>query len=497
MTRIRKNVYDLPPGDVTLAWYAKAVDAMRKRPSTDPTSWNYQAAIHGIYPSNPFWASLGPAPSPTEQSQYWNQCQHGSWFFLPWHRMYLAYFEEIVAATIVDLGGPSDWALPFWNYSDTANQPQVLSIPPEFTSGSSATNPLQMPSAGGNPGRDSTTVAQVDTVLTALNIPVFAGAWRGATQGFGGPVTTFSHGGGTHGGLEHLPHDFVHVDIGGAMGDPDTAGLDPIFWLHHANIDRLWQVWLNQNSAHINPVNPNWLNYAFDFHDSTGARVTMTPAQVLDTTKVLSGYTYEGVPTAVGFNSISNVRTGTSAFSTFSTTIISPQAAIQLAAAANETAPEILAASNGTAVLGDQPISATLNFLPENLRRVTQRSNLTAFSFNAFGIPAHSGGEAFLNFENITGSGIPPVYDVYVHAGPGAPRYAGSLPFFGVASSSRPSTHNSGSGQQYILDISDLRLQMQQENEWDDTKLNVTIQPRHDPKAGSSVQIGRISLYVK
>ena len=44
----------------------------------------------------------------------------------------------------------------------------------------------------------------------------------------------------------------VHVLVGGSdpnsnlpglMSDPDTAGLDPIFWLHHANIDRLWEVW--------------------------------------------------------------------------------------------------------------------------------------------------------------------------------------------------------------------------------------------------------------
>jgi tyrosinase len=29
----------------------------------------------------------------------------------------------------------------------------------------------------------------------------------------------------------------------GWMSDPDKAALDPIFWLHHANIDRLWAAW--------------------------------------------------------------------------------------------------------------------------------------------------------------------------------------------------------------------------------------------------------------
>ena len=76
--RERMNVYKLLAGDTTLEWYSKAVAEMRTRPSTDPTSWNYQAAIHGIDPGNPFWTNLGPAPSPGEQSEYWNQCQHGS-----------------------------------------------------------------------------------------------------------------------------------------------------------------------------------------------------------------------------------------------------------------------------------------------------------------------------------------------------------------------------------------------------------------------------------
>ena len=72
--------------------------------------------------------------------------------------MYLAYFEQIVAATVVQLGGPPDWALPYWDYSDT-NNPDALNIPPAFTDGTPNTNPLQMPPASdGTPGRENTTV---------------------------------------------------------------------------------------------------------------------------------------------------------------------------------------------------------------------------------------------------------------------------------------------------------------------------------------------------
>ncbi|QRV78699.1 tyrosinase [Ceratobasidium sp. AG-Ba] len=41
------------------------------------------------------------------------------------------------------------------------------------------------------------------------------------------------------------PHNRVHLIVGGLghMGDNDTAGFDPIFFLHHCNVDRLLSFW--------------------------------------------------------------------------------------------------------------------------------------------------------------------------------------------------------------------------------------------------------------
>jgi len=33
----------------------------------------------------------------TPAKTLWNSCQHGSYYFLSWHRMYLYYFERILA----------------------------------------------------------------------------------------------------------------------------------------------------------------------------------------------------------------------------------------------------------------------------------------------------------------------------------------------------------------------------------------------------------------
>src|SRR5918999_5772593 len=93
---------DEPFDPVTLA-YANAVKVMQERSADDPTSWAFQGAIHGAYAAPPPGAA-------------WNMCQHQGWFFLPWHRMYLHFFERIVRAAVLEAGGPEDFAIPYWNY---------------------------------------------------------------------------------------------------------------------------------------------------------------------------------------------------------------------------------------------------------------------------------------------------------------------------------------------------------------------------------------------
>ena len=45
--------------------------------------------------------------------------------------------------------------------------------------------------------------------------------------------------------VEYGPHAVVHSVIGGKNGDMSkwTSPNDPLFWLHHANIDRLFNIW--------------------------------------------------------------------------------------------------------------------------------------------------------------------------------------------------------------------------------------------------------------
>ena len=68
------------------------------------------------------------------------------------------------------------------------------------------------------------------------------------------------------------------------MCDPPTAANDPIFYLHHANIDRLWKRWLDQGGGRQNPLNDTtWMNTAFGFFDEKGLQVQLSGKDILDT----------------------------------------------------------------------------------------------------------------------------------------------------------------------------------------------------------------------
>jgi tyrosinase len=109
-------------------------------------------------------------------------------------------------------------------------------------------------------------------------------------------------------GLESNPHDNVHVDMGGAMGNPSTAAPDPVFYVHHSNIDRLWDLWLAQGGGRTDPLStPSWKNKAYTFFDENGNAVNMTTCDILRAAQQLN-YTYESEPAQVNIYCIPRIR---------------------------------------------------------------------------------------------------------------------------------------------------------------------------------------------
>ena len=315
----RRNVWRLGSDWATeITWYARAVRALKAKPITDPTSWRFLAGIHGFHRTS--WEQLGylkptdPLPAAAVRDRFWDQCQHSSWYFLPWHRGYLLAFEQIVRDQIVQLGGPKDWALPYWNYFGTTGTPDQARMPIAFTQPQwdGGPNPLYVPQRYG-PGAVKIPLDRIDQG-TALGKAKFLAAARGGDPGFGaGDQGDFRHGGGAFGQLESQPHNMIHVLIGGdrpgavpprgIMSVPSTAALDPIFWLHHANIDRLWETWNRSNPGHTDPLESEWR------HGPTDRRFVMPQPQNLPdwvfTPVMLEsisdlGYVYESLaPTVV------------------------------------------------------------------------------------------------------------------------------------------------------------------------------------------------------
>jgi len=456
---------------------------MRRLPLDDPKSWRYQAAIHEyVQEEDPLADPADQLPAAAEQKKFWNQCQHFSWFFLPWHRMYLGYFEQIVEAIVKGLGGPAVWSLPYWNYSDATNAnagklPLAFTLP---TLKDGTPNPLRIPERRGNNNALVVSAGAAD-VRQCLKAGTFQAPAVAGLAGFGGPKTGFNHSAGTPGApmgrIDAVPHGSVHGAVGGAtgfMGAFNTAALDPIFWLHHANIDRLWEVWLKRDATHGNPPDANWrTGVSFPFHDANGATVTQTASEVADTTTGLLDYTYEDTSDPLGGSAI-----------------VSPAAIGDLEMAPEE--PEMVGASEAPLLVeGD---------------RATTTVRLNAPTGPAAERAAASPPDVHLTVENVTGLDAHGNYAVYLNLPEGSKpedhreRYAGLIPMFGVREATRRQGDHPGDGLTFSLDVTEVVRRLESRGEWTGS-VAVTL-VRDDPSppttaeaAPAPIRIGRVGVY--
>jgi tyrosinase len=201
--RYRKNVDCLSEDE--LHGFREALAAMYALPVSDPDSFARQASFHG-----------GPPVG---------YCQHGTPGFFTWHRAEVRAFEDALRAVGCHI------SLPFWDWSSGPSNgvPEACRHPTYVDrTGNTVSNPLYSgPRSGGGQ-----TVRRADIDTTAFD-DLAASAQTAAS------ASTFSSFqnqiNGVHGG--------VHVRVGGDMGSVPTASYDPIFFLHHANVDRLWARW--------------------------------------------------------------------------------------------------------------------------------------------------------------------------------------------------------------------------------------------------------------
>ena len=485
--REREDVYKLPPGDDTLDWYDKAVGQMKSLPITDPLSWAYQAAVHGTV-----------SPLSFTTSGFWAECQHGSSFFLPWHRMYVLHFERIVAKHIVDLGGPADWALPYWNY--TTSDPRTLSLPPQFRNPTRPDGtPNNLYESQRNPAANTgaAILGSRDVALNCLRAP-------GTTAPggfFGGPAS--AHFGSLTGALELTPHNNIHNRVGGSSGymaDPDFAALDPIFWLHHSNIDRLWEVWLDCDPSHRNLTSAYWLTgVSFQFHDASGAVVTMRASDVLSLTAPLLDYKYTDTVCPVPFKTAGPPPTSGVPSHPIAPGPSGPTAPVPIGGGPTMTLyqPDLVGATHSAVRLGSQTQNVTVP------TPITPRAFRLAASNITLPLTARARQivqRVTLHLEQVISTNTAPTYDVFLNLPDGADpnqhedRFVARVSMFGIKQASDPKGPHGGGGQNFALDITELYYRLDDLNQIDPTNLKVTFVPV-DPVGNQQVTVGRVSLY--
>jgi tyrosinase len=220
---VRRDLGSLAANDPLVLRYAEAVKAMKALDASgDKRGWTYQQSIHTSW------------------------CPHGNWLFLPWHREYVYRFEEICREVLHD----DSFALPYWNWQEMRKVPAGFRLP---------TSPLYHPRSpwtilGSAIPWFYTASFMMEAILSETCFLDFAsGALSEGmeqTQGV------------SSGPLEGIPHDNIHVWLGGDMAGINTSPRDPIFWMHHNMIECVWVEW-NVGRRNPNTNDPRWTNHAF------------------------------------------------------------------------------------------------------------------------------------------------------------------------------------------------------------------------------------------
>ncbi|MYS07132.1 tyrosinase family protein [Streptomyces sp. SID6041] len=214
---------------------------------------------------------------------------HRSPSFLPWHRRFLIEFEQALQSVDPTVN------LPYWDW--TADRTSRSSLwAPDFLGGTGRARDGQVLDGAfarsgnrwtigvrvdsrdylrrdlGAGGRQLPTRAEVDSVLAMQTYDT--APWNSSSDGFR------NHLEGWRG--VNL-HNRVHVWVGGQMGTGVSPN-DPVFWLHHAFIDKLWADWQARHprSPYLPAAGtPN----VVDLGDTMRPWNDVTPADMLDHTR--------------------------------------------------------------------------------------------------------------------------------------------------------------------------------------------------------------------
>jgi tyrosinase len=188
----------------------------------DDRGYAYYAGLHGL-----------PLPA---------YCEHGTIMFLPWHRAYLYFFERALTDALRRARDDQTVtvSLPWWDWTSAAAHADGY-LPAGGQGNPLAAGPIPLDASDLALVRDNLPGAITDdpdpVTIRDPELPDELPRPRTVTRAL--RSTTFA---GFSTLLEGI-HNGVHGWVGGAMSAVPIAAYDPIFWAHHAMIDRLWYLW--------------------------------------------------------------------------------------------------------------------------------------------------------------------------------------------------------------------------------------------------------------
>lgn len=277
----RRNIIDVEKDPGAFQALRDAIDVLRQK-----DDYGQRPAIDG-------WFALATTHSQLCFGASGAHEIHYGWWFLPWHRAYLIHVERTLQEAI---GEPS-LTIPYWDWVTTPALPRSLFEPTYRKGNATLINPLYDDQRYGPVGQGGTinfadlgAPNNSESELIAIDtFENFAGARPDGKQtkrpGF----------------LEATPHTYIHRAIG--YDQPNNrvglltvgmAPLDPAFFLHHANVDRLWTMWSKAGGRRASPHDPSWREHHFAFPETKKFKlVDYQIADLLDTEKSTGSYRYD------------------------------------------------------------------------------------------------------------------------------------------------------------------------------------------------------------
>ena len=302
--RVRRPAHLVAADEDYVKKYEAGIRMMKDQDGTDdPRSFKRQAAIHEAYCNFHYKVTAAAAAAGgLSAAPEIDFDVHFSSIFAPWHRMYIYFFERIIG----ELVGDSTFALPYYNW----DAPDGMILPAIFNNESSplydakrnrehvdAVIDLNL-----GPGKQNDLpLCSDDACLKANNLcTIYRQMAVDTAAQFHGDKFCAA-GVKAPGSLENVAHTAVHIWLGDPLATPKgedmgvlgSAGRDPVFYSHHANVDRLWHLWTTAlgHEDFVGASAADWLDTGFVFYDEKRRPVRIRIRDVLDAGRL--GYAYE------------------------------------------------------------------------------------------------------------------------------------------------------------------------------------------------------------